>query len=717
VVLFILRTKANPTDSKDQKMRISAKELTALLLVWVCVNSVLSNNARAAFDKSEIDEKLATIVNYERGMSREPLIAVEKLIRESQNLPKQRKYIELQLAELLAEATLESKSFICRQLWFIGTADSVPAIAKLLMDEETADIACYAIGQNPSEEAGKALREALNKVSPKVQIRIINLLGDRGDNQSVEAIGILVVGKEREVSEAAVAALGKIGGVRSITLLVETRAKGDSELRFAATDAYLRCAEDLMYEGKIKQATVIYKELASKNETPIIRSAAIKGLADTGGQDIVPLVIAALRDENRMVRTTARSCVRTMEGSGVTEQISGELSKTSPDEQMLLIGALADRGDAAALPAITAAAKSTNPEVRKAVLQAVGKLGDASFVGYLVKAATEGTSSEEKSTAVNSLTLLRGSRVDDAIVQSMQNSQPSVRRQLIQILAERNAVNAVPALLAEAVNSDRKVRQAAFKALGRLADEEDLPSLVKLLAKVEDDSSRREAERAVVAVSRKISQPSKQADAVLAGLGGEKRVAVRCSLLRVLGGIANVNTLRTLEAASKEANPTVQDTSVRALAKWPNAAATEALLEIYCSTKNQIHRLLALRGFVRLLSLPVQGRPAEKTLGLCRRAMQQANSLAEQKLVLSGLSNVSNPGALEMVEPFLQVEEVRAEATMAVIKIAGTIMDTHGERAKMAMNKLLAVSNDENLRKQAEEILRHIKELETKAHQ
>jgi HEAT repeat protein len=185
----------------------------------------------------------------------------------------------------------------------------------------------------------------------------------------------------------------------------------------------------------------------------------------------------------------------------------------------------------------------------------------------------------------------------------------------------------------------------------------------------------------------------------------------------VLGGIANVNTLRTLEAASKEANPTVQDTSVRALAKWPNAAATEALLEIYCSTKNQIHRLLALRGFVRLLSLPVQGRPAEKTLGLCRRAMQQANSLAEQKLVLSGLSNVSNPGALEMVEPFLQVEEVRAEATMAVIKIAGTIMDTHGERAKMAMNKLLAVSNDENLRKQAEEILRHIKELETKAHQ
>ncbi len=694
-------------------MRMSIKALPIIALVCLCVNFISSNTIGAAIDRAEIDKKLAAIVNYERGMSREPLIAVEKLIRESQNQPEQRKYIELRLAELLSESTLECKSFICRQLWFIGTADSVPAIAKLLTDEETADMACYAIGQNLSKEAGKALREALDKVSPKVQIRIINLLGDRRDDQSVEAIGKLVFGAEREVGEAAVAALGKIGGSKARKLLVEGRAKGDSELRFAATDAYLRCAEDLVAEGKTKQATVIYKELVSKNETPIIRSAAIKGLADVGGQETVSLVIAALRDENRMVRTTARSCVRTMKGQGVTELFAGELPETSPDEQVLLIGALADRGDAAALPAITAAAKSTNTEVRKAALQAVGKLGDASFVGYLVKVATEGMSSEEKSTAVNSLKLLRGSRVDDTIVKSMQNSQPNVRSQLIQVLFERNAVGTVPALLDEAVNPDRKVRKAAFKALGRLAGEKDLPSLVKLLVKLEDDGSRREAERAVVMVSRKISETSKQADAVLAGLRGEKRVAVRCSLLRVLGGIANNNALRTLEDASKETNPAVRDTAVRALAKWPNATAAEVLLEIYSNTQNRIHRLLSLRGFVRLLPLPAtsraEERPFEKTLKMCRQAMHQARGPAEQKLVLSGLSNVSDPGVLSMVEPFLQVETVKAEAAMAMIKIASAIVETHRDRAKMAMNKLLTVLEDEGLRKQAEEIILHIK--------
>jgi len=159
------------------------------------------------------------------------------------------------------------------------------------------------------------------------------------------------------------------------------------------------------------------------------------------------------------------------------------------------------------------------------------------------------------------------------------------------------------------------------------------------------------------------------------------------------------------------------------LAKWPNATAAEALLEIYSNTQNQTHRLLSLRGFVRLLALPAeepfgyaQGKLVEKTLKMCWQAVNQAQGPAEQKLVLSGLANVSDPGALSMVEPFLQVETVRAEAAMAMIKIAGAIMETHPDRAMMAMNKLLVVSKDEELRRQAEEIVRKSKELETKTH-
>jgi len=696
-------------------MKTSERELHSVRLAAFILVLVLSCVVTAGFNKTGIDDKLSAIVKYERGMDTQPLKAVEQLIRDSQNQPEQRKYIERRLAELLAGATLEGKSFICKQLWFIGTAESVPAVVKLLADEETADMACYAIGQNPSPEAGQALRDALGDAPPDLQIRIINLLGDRRDAQSVGVLGKLVFDADSQVAEAAIAALGKIGGSETMEILIRARAEGDSDLRFAATDAYLRCAEDLVAEGKVKQASLIYKELANKDESVIIRSAAIKGLADTGMQWAVPMVIAALQDRARMVRSTARGCVRTMRGEGVTALLASELPKKSPAEQVLLIGALADRGDAAALPAITALNKSEDSGVKIAVLHAVGKLGDAFCVEFLVQAAGA-SSSDEKGAAMNSLTVLAGDGVDDAIVETMQNSHASMRSELIQVLYDRNATGAVHALLAEADSSDSKVCRAAFKALSRLAGEKDLPLLVQLLVKMRDKSVRRNAERAVIVVSRKINDEQRRADAVLSAMRTEELVSVKCSLLRVLGGIANNKALETVVGASRETEPAVRDTAIRALVKWPNATAAEALLDIYLQTDNRTHRLLALRGFARLSALPAQNRPVQEMLEMCRRAMNHADSVAEKKLVLSSLANVGDAEALIMVESFLQSEEIRAEAAIAAIRIAGAIAQKDPDKAVAAMNNLLVDLQDENLRSRAEEVLREIQESKTGIH-
>ena len=689
-------------------MTIRTKASTALLFMASCLLWPLFATTPSAFDKGDIDRKLAAIVTYERGMDREPLIAVERLIRESQRKPEQCKYVEQRLADLLAGATLEVKSFICKQLWSIGTAASVPAVAKLLTSEDTADMACYAIGQNPSPEAGKALRDALSKTPSKVQIRIIALLGDRRDAESVDAIGAIALTGDKQVGEAAVTALGKIGGAGARKVLAEARAKGDADLKFAATDAYLRCAEDLAFDGEDEQAAAIYKELTGPDEVAIFRSAAIRGLADIGGADAAVLVIAALRDENRTVRTTAAGCVRTMEGEGVTELIAAEVPTRPAAEQALLIGALADRGDAAGLPAIIAATRSADATVRKAALQAVGKLGDKSSVALLVEFASGGAGSEEIAATINSLELLSGDGVDLAITKNMQNSPPTIRPELIRVLSDRNAVGAVDALLTESLNPDSKVRRAAFKALGRLAEQKDLPSLVGLLVKTQNGSGSRDAERAVIVVARKIADEDARADVVLTALSAAKRVAVQCSLIRVLGGIANSRALDILTTASQLASPTLRDTAVRTLAQWPNASAAKVLLKIYRGTENQIHRVLALRGFARLLALPAGERPATESLGMCKQAMRKARSADEKKLVLSGLGNVAHQEALAMAERFLEIEAVRAEAAMAVIKIAVAIGQTQPDKSRAAINKVLAIAQSPHLREQAEQTLRRI---------
>jgi HEAT repeat protein len=685
------------------------QKLPGLVLTALVGIAAFAATSPVAFDKSEIDTKIASIANYKSGMGREPLIAVEQLIRQSQSRPEQRKYIELKLAGLLeSDIPLESKQFICRQLWYIGTADSVPAVAKLLLREETADMACYAIGQNTSPQAGSALREAMENVSPNVRIRIINLLGDRRDRKSIEAMRRLAFGDNVQVAEAAIAALGKIGGSEARTILAEARAKGDDDLRFAATDAYLRCAEDLVAEGKGSEALKIYRELTGQNEPAFVRSAAVKGLADVGGSEAVPVVVAALSDSDRMVRTTARGCVRTMQGPGVTERFAAELPKVSPPDRVLLLGSLADRGDTAALAAIMAAGGDPDAEVREAALKAVGKLGDASVAAFLIRAAEERVTPAEKLAALNSLEVLRGNGVDDAIAKGMQESGPPVRAALIEVLYNRNAVRAVPQLMIEAAGSDSKVRKAAFKALARLAGPADLPSLVLLLVDMEDDSNRRDAERAVIAVSRKASEHDKQTEVVLAALKGEIRISARCSLLRVLGGIAGDKALNAVTQALKDSEPKVRDMAVRELAAWPNAAAAQALLEIIRDTENQTHRLLSLRGLVRSLSLPADEPSVEDRVRIYRDVVAKARGPQDKKLLLSGLANVAHPDTLKIAIACLDDEPVRTEAALATLKIAASICGARPEKAKAAAQKVLSVTASEPLKKQAENLLKII---------
>jgi len=691
-------------------MRVSVESPAGMFLPALCAGIVFVVVAGAAIDKPDIDKKLAAMAEYKQGDNREPLIAVEELIRRSQSDAEQRKYVEAQLAKLLeSDISVDCKQFICRQLWFIGTDESVPAIAKLLTDEQTVDMACYAIGQNSSAAAGKALRDALEKSGPTVRIRIINLLGDRRDAESTAILSKLSLGGERDLAEAAVAALGKIGGADARQALAQARAKGDERLRLAATDAYLRCAEDLAAEGKAGEAVAIYRELAGRDEAPFTRSAAVKGLADVGGRDVVALVAAALKDENQMVRTAARGCIRTMKGDGVTELFAAQLAGSSPGDQALLIAALADRGDAAALHAITTAAGSADAQVAKAALGAVGRLGDASSVGFLIQAAD----SEEKDVALNSLAILRGADVDDAIVKSMQKAVPALRAQLIDVLFERNAVAAVPALLLEAAGGDSKVRRVAFRALGRLAGEKDLPALVSLLAQIKGAGGRTDAERAVVAVARKTAEPGSQADAILAAMNGEQQVETRCSLLRVLGGLANQRALDAVCDALKDRDEQVRDAAVRTLSDWPNVQAAETLLEIYRETQDQAHRLLSLRGLVRVLSISAEEYPPDKAVEIYRQVVKLLGNPAEKKLVLSGLSNIAHPGALEMACTSLDDEAVKAEAAPAVVKIARAIVGSCRVEARAAAEKVLSATTNQVVRQQADDIIALIESIDS----
>jgi len=657
---------------------------------------------------ADIDKAVAAIADYDLGKPMAPVQAVDRLAHATAGTPDLRIHLERELVKVLeSKASDECKFYVCRLLGPIGSDESVAALAKLLADEKTVHIACYGLMPNPSPKAAAALRDALAGAKGKTLLCLVGAIGDRRDAAVTDALAKLFSDADPLAVDAAAAALGKIATPEAAAALAKARASADEKNRAALADGYLRCGLGLAAAGKKDEAAQILKEMLGAKEPALLRRGALAGLMGLGGPEAATLALSMIGGDDPVMRATAIAHLRTLQGDGVTQQFAAELPKLQPAGQVMLIEALADRGDVAARPAVVAAAVAQDDAVRVAALKALGRVGDASSVPLLVGAAAEGKGDMEKRVALVSLRNVRGEGADAAIVESLKSAKPEVVAALIEVLSDRGAATVVPALLKQAEAADAKVRAAALAALARLAGADALPALLQLLTKLEGDAGRAEAEAAVVAVSRKGADEAVRADAVLAALGSATTPAAKGSLLRALRGIGNAKAFDAVQAALKDSDAQVQDAAVRSLADWPDARATAAVLGIVRTTENQTHRVVALRGAVRLLGL-AGGTPDEATLKAYSDLMAQAKRPEEKKLVLGGLANLNHPAALAMAESCLDDAAVRAEASLAVLQVARALAGTYPDEACAALKRLAAKAEDAGVKKQADDVLQQI---------
>jgi HEAT repeat protein len=404
------------------------------------------------------------------------------------------------------------------------------------------------------------------------------------------------------------------------------------------------------------------------------------------------------------MQAVAIAMVKDMAGTDVTQALAKELPNLSASSQVMLLSALSDRGDAAALPAVSAAAKSKDPSVRVAALRAMGQLGGASSVEPLAKAAAA-TKGDERKAARDSLYRLRGSDVDKVILTVIPKAEPKVKIELINAVGERNIRTGVSALLETAKDSDRKVRIESLRVLKVVAGPADMPALVELLINAQSSSDRNEAQKTVAVVAHKIEDEDRQAEAVLAALPKVKAIPSRCALLSVLGKIGDNTALPVLTAALKDGNAEMQTAAIRALAEWPTPEPVADLLKVAESSDNQVHRILALRGFIRLLGLESR-RSAEELLQMYKKAMDLAPNAVEKRRVLSGVGNVHSLAALQMAADFLDDKSLSREAGSAAVKIASSIHTDFPNEANDVLKKIVAQTKETDpLHAQAQEAM------------
>ena len=159
-----------------------------------------------------------------------------------------RKKLESTLAEVLGtDLPRAAKDTVCRALKTIGTAHSVPSLAKLLHDEELSHMARHALEANDSPEAVKALVGAIDKAPKKIKIGIISSLGARGVGVPVAPLAKARSDKDADSSTAGALALGAIGSADAVKALGS--AKVNDTNKIAVCDAMLQCAENMLAHG------------------------------------------------------------------------------------------------------------------------------------------------------------------------------------------------------------------------------------------------------------------------------------------------------------------------------------------------------------------------------------------------------------------------------------------------------------------------------------
>jgi len=226
---------------------------------------------------------------------------------------------------------------------------------------------------------------------------------------------------------------------------------------------------------------------------------------------------------------------------------------------------------------------------------------------------------------------------------------------------------------------------------------------VKVVVEAKTEPQRAGAEKAILETCRRAGDKDAVAGAVLAALPGPS-LPVRCALLRVLARIPSAKARAALRSAANDGEAAVSDAAIRGLAQWPDAAAAPDLLAIARSDKNPTHKILALRGVIRLAGPAVKLPPAD-AVTLLAEAMALASRAEEKKLALAALGEVKDAAAMDLAVKCLSDRELEVEAATAVVKVAKHVRVTNAAAAAAALQKVLDVCKSPAARQMAEGVM------------
>jgi len=601
-----------------------------------------------------------------------------------------------------------ARVWIVRQLEYIGSAESVPALTALLagQDAELKECARRALEKNPSPAASDSLRAALEEGGETAwRIGLIQSLGERGDNKSVDLIKACV--KSKDTATVACSALGKIateGAIAALLAAYEGSVPG-------AAEGLVIAGNHLLSAHQVAEAQAVFQRLylvlvprpgatAQAVNQPAaaypVRRAALLGLAAANAMDMRQFIQADLQSKDARLELAAVEAARVMWGNErVGEALAPLLPGLAPTAKIYVLRTLGPVSE----KQVVSAVDDPDEQVQLAALERLGQIGSALAVPVVVKAASTDASAMQKA-AVAALARMPGRDVGAAIAKAASQGDARTRATAIQALAARNDASALPALMKYAGESDSTVSRAAFAALGKLGGDSELEGLARLALKGQTPG----ADQVLQEVASRARDKAAASQRLLALTRGAEpqQLPMLFETLTILGGSEAMNAVAKYASGPNEQ---VKDAAIRALANWPDFGATQPLLVIAADPNtSRVHSVLAIQAIVRLVKTSDK-EPAAARLKAAQAAMNACNRDQEKKLVVSAFASVPDAQAAEAIKALLSDPNLKREAGLAGITLAEALSKKDKPTAQTLAQAIKEANVSEDLNRKAEAML------------
>lgn len=593
-------------------------------------------------------------------------------------------------------ARLEACTFLGR----IGTARSVPTLARLLTDATLANSARLALELNADPSAGAALRAALGTVKGTALVGVIGSVGNRADAQALAALKTLTASADPLAAEAAVIALGKLGSTASVAALRSV--KGTN---LSVSPALLVAAGKLATAGKTKEALGVYTSLLTATQPEVVRAGALTGLNALNAPTAVAqaLSLAKTAPEPTLQRVAAR--ILGMRPEPTTLKLAlGAFSGLPSPAQVALLTAWGDRREKGAAGVVTAALQSTDTEVQAAAIRAAIRVCDASVVPTLAALARTGP---QTGVAREALARMGGPGVEAALLKLAAQGDTVV----VGVLGQRPTTSVQAQLLALAKGKDSRAATSALKVLERIGTATQAPALTELLVTTQEEEVRDAAQATLVAIAQRSNTREQVSEGLIAALAGKPAPETQVALLATLAELGSPKALALLEQAASSGDASVKSAGLAALANtWTDSSALPVLRKLAQGSAEKGDRVLALRGSLRILAADDK-LPAPEKLTQLTELFGLAERVEEKRQTLSVLREVRLPGAAALAGKALESPELLAEATDAILYLAApqrkdrtNLPAVKGPEMTAALDKLIGANPDEKIREQAQKL-------------